>query len=42
MLDSPSQTAQPSGSPHILSVTELTRTVRELVEGEIGEFWVEG
>ena len=29
-------------SPNILSVTELTRTVRELVEGAIGEVWVEG
>ena len=38
MPDSPSQTS----APHILSVTELTRTVRELVEGAIGEVWVEG
>jgi len=38
MTDSP---IQPS-APHILSVTELTRTVRELVEGAIGEVWVEG
>ncbi|MEI6560839.1 MAG: exodeoxyribonuclease VII large subunit [Verrucomicrobiota bacterium] len=38
MPDSPSQ----PNAPHILSVTELTRTVRELVEGAIGEVWVEG
>jgi len=31
-----------TSAPHILSVTELTRTVRELVEGMIGEVWVEG
>ena len=37
MPDSPS-----SAAPQILSVTELTRTVRELVEGAIGEVWVEG
>ena len=29
-------------APQILSVTELTRTVRELVEGAIGEVWVDG
>lgn len=29
-------------APQVLSVTELTRTVRELVEGAIGEVWVEG
>ena len=40
MPDSSSQTA--AGSPHILSVTELTRTVRDLVEGAIGDVWVEG
>lgn len=28
--------------PQILSVTELTRSVRELIEGVIGEVWVEG
>lgn len=31
-----------SGTPHILSVTELTRTVRDLIEGAVGEVWVEG
>ena len=31
-----------ASAPHILSVTELTRSVRELVEGTIGEVWVEG
>jgi len=31
-----------SGAPHILSVTELTRTVRDLIEGSVGEVWVEG
>ena len=35
-------TTEAPGSPRILSVTELTRTVRELVEGVIGEVWVEG
>ena len=29
-------------SPHVLSVTELTRSVRELIEGTLGEVWVEG
>ncbi len=29
-------------APRILSITELTRTVRELVEGVVGEVWVEG
>jgi exodeoxyribonuclease VII large subunit len=29
-------------SPHVLSVTELTRSVRELIEGRLGEVWVEG
>jgi len=42
MPDFPSQTANVSGAPQVLSVTELTRTVRELVEGAIGEVWVEG
>jgi len=42
MPDFPSQTANVSDAPQILSVTELTRTVRELVEGAIGEVWVEG
>lgn len=28
--------------PKILTVTELTRTVRSLLEGRIGEVWVEG
>lgn len=32
----------PPSTPPILSVTELTRTVRELMEGIIGEVWVEG
>jgi len=31
-----------SRAPHILSVTELTRTVRDLIEGAVGEVWVEG
>ena len=35
-------TSSQAAAPHILSVTELTRTVRELVEGAIGEVWVEG
>jgi len=42
MPDIPSQAAASPGTPHILSVTELTRTVRELVEGMVGEVWVEG
>ncbi|MCX6967684.1 MAG: exodeoxyribonuclease VII large subunit [Verrucomicrobia bacterium] len=37
-----SVTPATANAPHILSVTELTRTVRELVEGAIGEVWVEG
>ena len=28
--------------PRILSVTEITRTVRDLIEGVLGEVWVEG
>jgi len=28
--------------PQIFSVTELTRSIRELIEGVIGEVWVEG
>lgn len=28
--------------PRVLSVTELTRSVRELIEGTMGEVWVEG
>jgi len=28
--------------PDLLSVTELTRTVREVLEGVVGEVWVEG
>ena len=28
--------------PRLLSVTELTRAVRDLLEGTIGEIWVEG
>ncbi len=40
MPATPSQAA--ASAPHILSVTELTRSVRELVEGTIGEVWVEG
>lgn len=39
----PDLSMQPkTGAPHILSVTELTRTVRDLVEGVVGEVWVEG
>lgn len=30
------------GRPRVLSVTEITRTVRDLVEGMVGEVWVEG
>ena len=29
-------------APHVLSVTEVTRAVRDLIEGTIGEIWVEG
>lgn len=32
----------PTGRPRILTVTEVTRAVREVVEGVIGEVWVEG
>jgi len=42
MSEFPLQPAASSSAPHILSVTELTRTVRELVEGVLGEVWVEG
>ena len=33
---------EPPAAPHVLSITEVTRAVRELVEGAIGEVWVEG
>ncbi len=33
---------QTTASPRVLSVTEITKTVRELLEGVIGEVWVEG
>ena len=42
MSESPNQAAAAPGSPQVLSVTEVTRTVRELVEGALGEVWVEG
>ncbi|MEI6349959.1 MAG: exodeoxyribonuclease VII large subunit [Verrucomicrobiota bacterium] len=32
----------PPFAPKVLSVTEITRNVRELMEGIIGEVWVEG
>jgi len=35
-------TATRSSRPQVHSVTEITRSVRELVEGVIGEVWVEG
>jgi len=41
MSDLPIQ-AVPGAAPHLLSVTEVTRTVRELIEGMMGEIWVEG
>jgi len=31
-----------SGRPRVLSVTEITRSMRELIEGMLGEVWVEG
>ena len=42
MPDFPDQAVAAPRAPHILSVTELTRSVRELVEGMLGEVWVEG
>lgn len=42
MSDLPMQAGAAPGAPRILSVTELTRTVRDLVEGMLGEVWVEG
>lgn len=35
-------TSARTAKPHVHSVTEITRSVRELVEGVIGEVWVEG
>ena len=35
-------TLSPSSKPRILSVTEITRAVRDLIEGTLGEIWVEG
>lgn len=31
-----------SGEPHVFSVSELTRSVRALIEEEIGQVWVQG
>ena len=42
MPDFPAERAASRATPRILSVTELTRTVRDLLEGTIGEVWVEG
>ena len=42
MPDLPLQPLAASTAPRVLSVTELTRNVRELMEGIIGEVWVEG
>lgn len=43
MPDSFFETPTPTpAKPRILSITELTRTVRDLLEGAIGDVWVEG
>lgn len=42
MPDLLSESPDPGSTPRVLSVTEITRAVRDLVEGAIGEVWVEG
>ena len=41
-MDILSEIPETSPKPRIFSVTELTRDVRDLLEGAIGEVWVEG
>jgi len=36
------RTNAPADTPHVFSVTDLTRQVRDVLEGAIGSIWVEG
>ncbi len=38
----PENSPSPYAKPRILSVTEITRALRDLIEGTVGEVWVEG
>ena len=38
----PAQAAQPVLARRVLTVTELTVRIRDLIEADLGEVWVEG